>query len=638
MSLLVRRMQELAQEDSFLLTAVSADVTFQTISHTSRSNFLPGIALDALRDIPELQSIREILAQTLIPQVSPLDSVNYWHSSAPEQHTRPYPDDLDTVACVLAGLAHHDPSRLNGDALARLVQLLIRVEAAEGGPYKTWLSPPNEDAIWQDTDVAVNANIAYLLSLYDVRLEALDAWLGSAILEGRLTSPYYPSVFPLWYFLARGYTGPAVTQLLGEILGRQSPNGGWGNIQDTALALTALQRLGAPREAIERGRLFLITALAQPIAPSAFCMDSLFKGVAMYAGSETLTVALCLEALALTENGSISPMKSISLTAQETGVREKVTNLITMRINQCREPLRSSFSDTLHRVTGGRHGDEILLLPFRFHEALLPSARHTNSRIPLQLGAANAYGWMAYTLYDDILDGDADGSLLPVANTCLREVTRIFETLAAENPLITKIFHHIMDTLEAANAWEVGQTRVSARDAQGLPMGSLPDYGAYEKLADRSLGHALGPVTLLLMSGRVQEAQVLLRFFRQYLIARQLDDDAHDWEEDLRAGRINAVGALTLRAWRERGLTPDTSDADGIMALRRSFQRDLLPDVARLMLQHIEHAETAVREIQAWMDPTILLSLLKPVRDSAETALRTHRETRAFLDTIRITK
>ena len=40
-------------------------------------------------------------------------------------------------------------------------------------------------------------------------------------------------------------------------------------------------------------------------------------------------------------------------------------------------------------------------------------------------------------------------------------------------------------------------------------------------------------------------------FFRHYLIARQLHDDAHDWADDLSHGQINSIGALVLNYFKE---------------------------------------------------------------------------------------
>lgn len=89
-----------------------------------------------------------------------------------------------------------------------------------------------------------------------------------------------------------------------------------------------------------------------------------------------------------------------------------------------------------------------------------------------------------------------------------------------------------MNKMEIANIWEKRQCHIS--DFR-IDITDLPTYPANYR-ANKSLPHALGPITLLYQCGytlRSNETQTLISFFQNYLHARQLNDDAHDWQFDL---------------------------------------------------------------------------------------------------------
>jgi hypothetical protein len=178
---------------------------------TYQTTFVPSLILAALNGLQT--PVRQRLADYLRDQRSPLGSYNYWAKDSPQRRLQPYPDDLDDTCCALIGLV------LNGTALepadlAAFVKLLVNAEVRPGGPYRTWLVPTDSAAVWRDIDLAVNANVAYLLSLVSQPLPNLTAFIEAAVRKEQLRSPYYASAYPLIYYLSRAYQGPLTGKLL----------------------------------------------------------------------------------------------------------------------------------------------------------------------------------------------------------------------------------------------------------------------------------------------------------------------------------------------------------------------------------------------------------------------------------------
>jgi hypothetical protein len=190
---------------------------------------------------------------------------------------------------------------------------------------------------------------------------------------------------------------------------------------------------------------------------------------------------------------------------------------------------------------------------------------------------ANLYGWMAYTIYDDVLDGDKDEQKtrlrLSAANFFLRELTAYYVRLESDIPGIGEYFHRVLDGIDNANAEEQ------------LRAGEIP----IERLAERSLGHALPAIAVLRAAGVANAAinkesvETILSFFRNYLIARQLHDDAHDWNEDLARGRVNSAGALLISMY-------SSGERDYVAGLKKFFWHEVIPVIVDDIKKYLNNA------------------------------------------------
>jgi len=156
----------------------------------------------------------------------------------------------------------------------------------------------------------------------------------------------------------------------------------------------------------------------------------------------------------------------------------------------------------IRQVLGGVKGKQITLLPYFVKQSLGKRGEGIKDPLLIHLGMASLYGWIAYTIYDDFLDEEGNPQKLPVATIAHRALTALFSDPQAISPDFTIFFHHIMDDLEQANAWEVAHCRTQIiNDAVSLETLTIPDFGAYEWLAKRSLGHAIAPLAILFSLG-----------------------------------------------------------------------------------------------------------------------------------------
>jgi hypothetical protein len=580
---------------------------------------------------PAAAEIRGGLAGFLLGQRSPGWSFNYWAQGTPERQSQPYPDDLDDTFCALAALHLQDPGLVDSGVVAQSVKLLLAAETAVGGPYRTWLVPSDSDAVWLDVDTAVNANVAFFLSLLGNRLPALDSLMEKAIAAGRFDSPYYPLAYPVVYYLARAYDGSAKSKLLKQArrLHKQALSP-----LDTALSLSARLRAGETRlEAKEIRALVAKQRSDGSWAASAFCTDPSEDGKFYYNGAAALTTAFALEALALYGN-NLRPSGRPASAGHAAGDDPRQAALKLAR-QQCQEldpALRRTVRRSLAKLAAGEDGAEIAGLAALFNHSLTEPLQGREDLLR-RLGAANLYGWLAYTVYDDVMDEDGKPGLLPAANAALRRSLDGFSQALPDSQGFQRLTRRVFDTIDTANAWEWSNCRCQIRGAK-LKVNGLPDYGDMSKLAERSLGHALAPLAVLEAAGISAEdsdgpASRVLSAFKHYLIARQLHDDAHDWPDDLSRGRITPVVADILRGL---GATKGTYLlSDLLSGGRRQFWHHNLAGLCRTMKRHLDLSRRELNKSGLFASTCALYLMLDRLGASIEDTASRQSQARDFL-------
>jgi hypothetical protein len=623
-------------DGSFLTSSVPLDGGFEAGAPTYKTTFASALMLGALAGVPDprLEPVRGRLAAFLLAQHSPEWSFGYWAKDEPEAATRPYPDDWDDTSCSVIGLTLAQPKVVTSEALGHVVRLLTLTESQEGGPYRTWIVPDSANEHWHDVDVAVNANIAYMLQLHEVELPHLEQLMDARIAEDQLSSPYYPSVYPIWYFISRWYKGQHRQRLLEHVL-KQQKAGHWGTPLHTALAVSAVLNLGAKPATVRRAVERLRSPGPSGVQPEAFCIDPAINGRPYVAGSRALTAAFCLEAIAAYDLADKAardkPPARRQNQAQDPGadrIHEQVVARVMARFEESSEVMRPAAERIRDRLLSGTAAHQITLLPYRFRQALGERGQNIGDERVVSLGMLSLYGWMAYTIYDDFLDEEGDPPLLPVANVAFRELVLAIQREALERPEFGAVAWLVLDRQEAANAWEVNHCRVR-RQSQLLRL-EAPDFTDLHALAERSMGHALGCVAITMELGYRPDDQAvpaLQEFFSHFLIARQLCDDALDWKDDLQNGQINAVGSRLLS-----GLDPRPTTVHGLYEqLEQIFWKQVAADINERVIHETSQARAALAKLDFIGQPKVLEALLAPLEEAARNAQNHQKQVIKFL-------
>ncbi len=600
--------QQLA--DGSFMGDSSPSATKWRAAYNYQTGFGMSLILNCLADIPATSSLRQKLSNLLLAQKSPSWSFNYWRHGSAELIKFPYPDDLDDTFCALTGLYRHDTKLITAEGLAKMTHLLLTNEETVGGPYRTWLATD-----WHNIDLAVNANIAYFLSLIGSPSPALLDFLQSRIKAGNYDSDFYPTPFPVWYYLARVCPPQCQKQLKQAILPAKPPNA-----LQTALALSALRHLKADSQQIT----MLSQQLIEQQAPdgswpaAAFCLDPSRDGKKYYHGSAALTTAFVLEALNGLDKSAIKPKPTVNKSAialQKLILRRAQADLALLA-----PELSNSAIAMLQKILAADSNHKITLLPFYFGQSLAEPPTLTTT-FYTRLGLANLYGWLAYTIYDDFIDEAGSPPLLPVANWAMRQSLGYFQKALPKHYAFQERVSQTFTVIDEANAWEIAHCRSPD---------PLPDYKKLSKLAERSLGHGLTPLAILIEVGyslNSQEVIAVQQAMHHYLIARQLDDDAHDWQEDFAKNHISYVVAQIRLGLGHRQPT--------LPQMQQEFWHQTLPKICSTIQDNLQLARAELTSCSALPADNYLTSLLDGIEASVQSTLTKQTEAITFLKAYR---
>ena len=605
-----------------------------------QTTFYTSCILAALGEVKVfgLDEVKKKAAQFLLNQKSISWSYNYWARDSEEAVVSPYPDDLDDTCLAAAALCNYQKELVDGEAVAKIVTLLTLAEEKEGGPYYTWLIA-TVDKAWRDVDIAVNSNIGYFLSLQKVALPDVDKLIEKAIDESAYASPYYASIYSTIYFIARWYRGNKKQQLIDFILARRDALGGWENPLYAGLVTASLLRLGYTAEKLTVSIDYLVKLTSEQLRQAyPFVIERVMEGKALFSAAPPFTAAVILEASALYKEAA-QEVAQAQVTEQDTRalyLYGRIIQRVESRFANFSEPLRALAMKTIAKTIEKDKDRQMALFPYYSYLSLGNAERLATDELLIALGAANFYGWMAYTIYDDFLDEEGQPEFLPLANVCLRELTLVYAALDRDKPGVLLFFSQIMDALEAANTWETSLARARFENSI-LKIKQIPDYGDLLSLSDRSLGHALGPLTMLHFWGYTAaspEAEKILTFFRHYIVARQLNDDVHDWEADLGRGHITSVVALILKAWqRQRIGELGFNKEKDLPALQNLFWFEVVADVSRIILAELGLARQSLKELGLVSSTVYFERLLIPLEQATAKVKKEQEEVIKFLRT-----
>ncbi|PIR74102.1 MAG: hypothetical protein COU35_04660 [Candidatus Magasanikbacteria bacterium CG10_big_fil_rev_8_21_14_0_10_47_10] len=239
----------------------------------------------------------------------------------------------------------------------------------------------------------------------------------------------------------------------------------------------------------------------------------------------------------------------------EQRIMDMITDFARQQMHHTSLDMGNKALEQIQKTMRGNQDKQMPLMAYYTREALGSNGSQFSNKIIAKLGLTNIFFWTAFIIYDDFWDNDeaANPQILPTANLFARYYTHFFTNIFPAKPAFTTFFHALMDQLDAANTWETIYCRTTVENNIFSVPDVLPDYGDYSAKYAPASGHVLGPLALFTVLGQnvsSQDSGNLLRYFKHYLIGMQINDDAHDWEEDMQRGHLSTVVVMLLSYWK----------------------------------------------------------------------------------------
>ncbi len=547
----------------------------------------------------------QLSAMLVINKAANKDGTFNYHTPTHGGQQKIYPDDLDDTALAYAAQQLYAPEGLSGQQLACFAQSLIRAETAVGGPYNTWLTDWHSDGCWADIDPVVNANIAFALSLQGVHMPGLDTYFNEYLRAEHLTSRYYQSPLTILYFISRAFGGAEQKRGV-KIIHSLQKNGVWSSPQASALAVCSLLRWGKPQNLESTIEYLLATQTEGFWDAEKLFIESGAAEKQTYYGSRAVTTAFCLEALTLYREH----LNTRNISKQQNNDSSLFEEIIKKNNGEC-YTISPSFGNRMAQESA-----RLLTHPF-WRETVLWSKRTATAlkndnclpRAELcNFGVAQLSGLIGYGLIDRIIDQQAPVSDLPFALFATRRCAALYAQLwpgASEN-----ILSGIELTLEA----EAHST--------------LPT-----NVAGKSLGCALPALAVF---NRYSEQNNSLTYFKDYFLklleARQWNDDAHDYLEDIAAHRLTPVIQLLENLYAHNSLhTTDTLTSLPVKQLQLFIWNKAFPEICRIIDDCLVNAGICLDSTKL-PDPSYFQSLLRKQKMALDNARKKQALNLSFLE------
>ena len=625
------------QKNGSFESLTSTDPNFSKKNWKTSSIFPSCLILSSLENL-NLPKTKNGIVKFLLSQKNEYWSFNYWSRNSKEAKEIPYPDDLDTIFCALAGIFKNNPKTIDGKALAKIVTLLTFCEKKEGGPYSTWITPKNNRKDWGDFDLAVNSNIAFFLDSQGLQLDSINKLVKKAIQEKNFSSPYYYSEFSVIYFISRFFKDLEKEKAIKYLLSKKNRKGFWNNPLDTALAVCALLNFGFyKKEELKKPVKQIISSQSRNGSWKPFPFVVEFSKLHL-AGSPALTTSFCLEALNKYQNIFEKNKHGHEKNdPKEESIKNEMARLFQQRISKFSPETKKKILFLMDDMLSSDKNGSISLLSYHFKKSLGKNGEKIPDSLICKLGLANLYGWIAYTIYDDFLDNEVLENNLPLANFFLRELSSMFFQIQTKNNTFFKIFQRMMDDLEEANFQETRSQRLKIKNSQiQIPQNDFR-YRKKFSLATRSMGHAFGPIAILCFLGygeKSKEIEKLTSFFENYICAKQLNDDIHDWEKDLAKGILNQVTSLVMKKFKEKYKMDHLDLKRDKIRIQELFWHEIIPIFCKEIIKKTNRAEELLKQIGIIKNIQIFQNLISKCRKIALDTMNEQKETLNFIRNI----
>lgn len=285
-------------------------------------------------------------------------------------------------------------------------------------------------------------------------------------------------------------------------------------------------------------------------------------------------------------------------------------------------PLFESISST------DAHG-EISQLS-KYFSLSLPRQLRPSTQELRNYSEANQCAWVAYSIYDQILDKARAINLLPIANYLTRRSIHLYgqtEKSSVAEALFARLDAASLVELQARRLILVDRTHNTITIKEHLDSTSLK-----VATADRSIIHVVGPELITRAAKGVDKgtANEVGQALTKYCYARQLLDDLHDWKDDLETGQPTYVVALLFEA---TNISVGTHQLDTTLT---NLQYQLFEVTLLQILDEVDQAlELAIRHLNSFdidSSSPFIQNILVPLVTESNKARRHHLRNIAFLD------
>ena len=323
-----------------------------------------------------------------------------------------------------------------------------------------------------------------------------------------------------------------------------------------------------------------------------------------------------------------SPQKRhIILAGGTLSKHHRIPKRVLATIRTLKEPLQSECLKVWQSVNQANKNLEITNIATYFAQSLTVPLKDSTSSLYDDLGEANFYAWMAYTIYDDFIDGNGIDVRLNVANAMHRRSLLLYEKHAPNTINTWQYF----DNMDEANAWELAYCRATI-DGDTIYLGKLPNYRSLSMLAARSSAHIIGPLIVTASANSSYETlKTAEQGLRHYLIARQLNDDIHDWKSDILHGHLSPVVTHLLEK-----ITINNSRAtisDILPVMQRYFWQKGMVTVSRRIIYHTQKSKQLLLKNGFMNNNAIFFeNIINPIELSAKQAIASQHANKKFLN------
>lgn len=253
----------------------------------------------------------------------------------------------------------------------------------------------------------------------------------------------------------------------------------------------------------------------------------------------------------------------------------------------------------IEKIINSDSDKQILLLAYFFKLSLGNCGAKIRPETIYELGLANLFLWLSYTIYDNIIDEDESPDLLPTANWASREFITIIshQKSSSEYQLL---FKKVMVKMDYSQIWERKYARINNN-----PSAQIENYQKPAALYAKSLAHALGPMLILdqlKQPPSSTQGNNILLFFKYYLSVRQMQDDIYDFEIDSQKGIISSANIRIIK----KEIPKDQ--------WKKYFIQKELPRLNNIIIKYQKAAENYLSAATIIKYPDYLKQFLSPLK------------------------